>query len=204
MTSNAHIEMLNRRLGEALGFVCGGFLPRFAWKYAPDMPMIFYDKDDRTVRKLSWASAPDVNGGRIGRQWLLANWRRMGHSDHHGYGEGPRIPLVAEAGYSPYFETACGPEVIPSEELNAMYIVDLRRRLAASAECRENAYDEYLAKELVRKELNEERQRDAWREEAMKGYDNHVGAYGNCLPGTRGGYLSLPSRSSDLSAFEGI
>ena len=86
MTHHPHIETLNRRLGESLGRVCGGSLPRFSWLWAPNQPWFMFDLDDRTLVKKSWASAPAPDGGIIGRAWVMGEWRRDTSYDHHGYG----------------------------------------------------------------------------------------------------------------------
>ena len=81
-----HIDQLNRRLGEQLGFVCGGSLPRFSWRWAPTQDWFVYSRDDRTLVKKSWADAPAPDGSTIGRAWVLGEWRRNTSFDHHGYG----------------------------------------------------------------------------------------------------------------------
>lgn len=82
---NPVINILNRRLGEALGLVCSGSIPRFAWKYAPDEPFFVYDRDNRTLLKKCWADAPAAGLGTLGRVWLLAEWKVSNAFDHMGF-----------------------------------------------------------------------------------------------------------------------
>jgi hypothetical protein len=85
--TNPHINRLNRRLGDALGRLCGGSIPRFSWRWAPAEPWFVFDSDDRTLIKKTWADAPATDGGKIGRAWVLGEWRRNTSFDHHGYGQ---------------------------------------------------------------------------------------------------------------------
>lgn len=219
----SQIERFNRLLAERLGYVCSGSMPRFQWKYAPDEPMFFYGKDDRTLLKKSWADAPAPGGGTLGRVWLLAGWRvnsaidNMGHTpqcdicegrgkwDEYGVGfwqtckscggsgriAAVRIASTRAAGYSPYFETAIGEGQFPTEELNQNYIWAIGDQLSRSAEKDDQSFENYMFDEKYTAEKNERRDSTAWRETAMEQYDNNVGAFGNCQPGTAGGYMSF-------------
>jgi len=191
MTNNAHIERLNRRLGEALGMVCSGSRPRFAWKWAPDQPHIVYGRDNRTLIKRTWADKIGMDGKPIGRVWVLAQWRVTSAADHHGYGTGVRVAVMAPAGYKPHMETALSPGEVPSEHLNQNYIWALDRQLSASAEHDKNAILNALAEEKYEDQRNETRDAKEWRESALGDYDQHVGAFGNCRPGTAGGFMSF-------------
>lgn len=186
---SAQIDVLNRRLGERLGLVCGGTLSRFAWKYAPDQPRFIYDRDNRTLLKRTWADAPAPDGQPIGKVWLLAEWRPNQAVDHFGFGDGVRVPAVREADYAPYFETALAPGVIPSAELTQNYIFAIDRQMQRS-------FESYMAEEKHTQDGNLARERSAWLETAREGYDAHVGAFGNCEPGTRHGYLSFMNNES--------
>lgn len=193
---NSYIDILNRRLGEALGFVGGGSRPRFCWKFAPDELMFFYGPAGELIRR-RWAEAPAPSGQPVGAAWLLAGWREMPEVDHHGFGQGLRFAAVRAAGYSPFFETICPQWELPSEKLNANYIWALRKQLDTS-------FEEYMMEERYMSDSEERRNKAAWLEKAQHGYDDWTGAFGNCEPGARGGYLSLPSTAADLRGFEGI
>lgn len=189
------VDLLNRRLGESLGRVCGGTLPRFVWKYAPDQPFFAYDTDNRTLLKKCWAEAPAPDGGMLGKVWVLAGWRPYDTYDHCGFGDGVRIPSVHSAGYSPYFETALAPGQEPTEAVTANYIWALDQQLQRSVEHDKRAFENYMAEEKYSADRNEARDKTRWRETAAAGYDNHVGAFGNCEPGKRDGYLSFGGSS---------
>lgn len=187
---SSQVEVLNSRLAAELGRSCSDSLPRFAWKWAPDQPWYVYDSDDRTVLKKSWADAPAPGGGTIGRAWLLAEWRPIKSEDHCGYGSGVRVAVPKSADYCPYFETTLAEGQIPTEALNANYIWALRKQLDMSAECREDSFAQYMAEEKYSMLQRQDRDRTANRERAMHMYDDNVGGFGNCTPGTAGGFLS--------------
>lgn len=185
------IDLLNRRLGESLGRVCGGTLPRFTWKYSPAMPYFVYDTDNRTLLRKCWADAPAPDGGHLGKVWVMAGWRSYDTFDHCGFGDGLRIPSVHAAGYSPYFETALAPGQEPTEEITANYIWALDQQLQRSVEHDKKAFETYMAEEKYSADRNETRNKTNWRESVAGQYDEHVGAFGNCEPGKRDGYLSF-------------
>lgn len=187
---SGHIDLLNRRLAERLGCVCGGSLPRYAWKFAPHQPMYVYDRDNRTLLKRSWADSPGPDGKPIGAVWLLAEWRVNRNVDA-GTSAGVRVPVIGGAGYSPYLETAMPPGREPSEAENQHLISDIDRQLAASAEHDPNSFENYMADEKSTADANKRKDKAAWRETTAEQYDNNVGAFGNCAPGTRGGYMSF-------------
>lgn len=232
-TRNAHIDLLNRRLAESLGYVCSGTYPRFQWKYAPNEPFIVYDRDDRTILRKTWADSPSVNGGSIGRAWLIAQWtiskainnmgfaprcdacegrgkiNEWGIADSRywpickacgGKGSVGAVRMVAArvAGYMPHFETAMKADRLPTEEINAQRIWEIRRQLAASIEHCPRSFENYMMEEAYGSISDEARDKEEWREKARGQYDDHVGAMGNCEPGKRDGYLSLPSTSRDI------
>ncbi len=185
------MEILNRRLGESLGLVCGGTLPRFAWKYAPEQPYFVYDRDDRTLLKKTWADAPAPAGGTLGKVWLLAEWRVSKAFDHFGFKDGTRIAKVHDAGYAPYFETALAPGEQPDAKLTANYIYAIDIQLQNSAERRDDSFENYMAEEKWITDKNQRRDKADWRELAAAGYDEHTGAFGNCDIGARGGFMSF-------------
>ncbi len=185
------VEILNRRLRDSLGSVCGGALPRFAWKYAPEQPYFVYDRDNRTLLKKTWADAPAPDGGTLGKVWLLAEWRVHQTFDHFGFQDGVRIPSVHAAGYSPYIETALAPGQEPGAELTANYVYALDVQLRNSAEHKEDSFENYMAEEKWTADKNKRKDQADWRETAAAGYDEHTGAFGNLRPGDRGGWMSF-------------
>lgn len=180
----SHIETLNRRLGERLGLVCGGTLPRFAWKYAPDLPRFMYDTDNRTLLKRTWADAPAPDGNCIGKVWFLAEHRPSKAIDHHGYSAAIRVPFIKEADYAPYLETALAPGMLPTAALTQNYIFAIDHQMQSS-------FENYMAEEKYTADRNKRREAEAWRETVRAGFDQHTGAMGNCIPGTAGGFLSF-------------
>lgn len=197
---SAQVEALNSRLANELGRTCGGTLPRFSWKYAPDQPWYVYDKDDRTVLKKSWADAPAPGGGTIGRAWLLAEWRQIKSEDHCGYGDGVRVAVTKKADYCPYFETTLREGRLPTEELNANYIWALRQQLAMSAEQREDSFEQYMAEEKYTADRNRQHHAVAHLESSRAQYDNYTGAFGNLEPGKRDGWMSFQNVENVLPA----
>lgn len=174
-----HIDILNRRLGEELGYVAG--LPRFAWHYAPEQMHLVYDRDDRTLLRKSWADMAAPDGGTIGRAWVLAE-RKIGNaSDHCGYGEGVRVAATGRLEYKPFLETArIAP---PTDELNANYIWAIKYQM-------EQTLDDYMAEEKYTKDRRLERDRVENRERSAAEYDKYTGGFGNLEPGLKDGFLS--------------
>ena len=137
-----------------------------------------------------WADAPAPDGGIIGKVWLLAEWRVSKAQDHCGYGDGIRVAVANEAAYAPYYETALAPGDVPTDKLTANYISALRTMLEKSAENRDDAFENYMGEEKITSTRNAQREQEWNRERSMKVYDDNVGGFGNCLPGTAGGFLS--------------
>lgn len=193
---NSHVALLNRRLGEGLGFISGRNEPRFAWKYAPDQPWFVYDRDNRTLVKKCWADFPAPDGQPLGPVWVLAGWQRSRAVDHFGFSNGLRVPLIREWDYLPYFETALVRGATPSEALTQNYIREIDQQLQRSVEHDPDWFNNYMAEEKYSADRNRERDRNAWLESARESYDNNVGAFGNCEPGKRHGYLSFMNNES--------
>jgi hypothetical protein len=108
------IDQLNRRLGDALGYVRSGTEPRFAWRWAPDLPY--------------WRS-------RLGKVWVLCQWQRPGMTEpewKHHFGD--RYPYPATGMYHAHPETALAPGELPSERLTQNYIWALDRQMSTSLE----------------------------------------------------------------------
>jgi len=188
---NAIVDHLNRRLGESLGYVNCGTLPRFAWKWAPDESHFVYDSDNRTVVRKTWADRLAADGKPIGRAWVLAQWKPTKIADHCGFGEGIRLAVTASAKYQPQFETVLPIGVTPTEELNQNYIWALDFQLQNSAEHNPYAMANALAEEKYEDDVNEAQNAKEFRESSLAQYDNYVGAFGNCSPGTAGGFMSF-------------
>ncbi len=185
------VDLLNRRLGESLGLVCGGTMPRFAWKYAPDQPYFVYARDNRTLIRKCWADLPAPGGGTLGKVWLMAEWKRNRNADHCGFGSGLRIAVARDFAYTPYLETALVPGLVPTDEINQNYIWALDYQLQRSAEFDPDSEHNYMAEEKYTADRNKAQHAKDWHEFAASGYDDHTGAFGNCLPGTAGGFLSF-------------
>lgn len=60
MLLNREVERLNRRLGESLGMVCAGRLPRYAWAWGPDL--------------VYWSQFLD-------QQWVMTFWGKPNWSE---------------------------------------------------------------------------------------------------------------------------
>lgn len=174
-----HIDTLNKRLADSLGYV--GDLPRFAWHWAPSQARLVYDTDDRTLLRKTWADAPAPDGGVIGRAWVLAE-RRFGKAeDHCGFGEGIRVAATGALEYFPFYETSV--ITAPTDELNANYIWALRYQL-------ENTFEDYVAEEKYSKDRNLERDRKFNIDRSAAIYDQSCGAFGNLSPGQVDGWMS--------------
>lgn len=184
------IKILNDRL-RALGTVCGGAMPRFAWKYAPDELWVTYGQDGRTTRQRSWADMANPGGGTLGKVWLLAEWRQTKSTDHHGYGEGTRVARAQDFAYHPYIETALAPEKEPTEDLTANYLQVMRRQM-------ETTLDIHIANAKWDTDQQTERDRIDHYNRTAAEYDKYEGAFHNLEPGKRDGYLSLPSTSKEI------
>ena len=183
-----HVDILNRRLGDALGH--RGDKARFAWLWSPDQTRLVYDTDDLTILRKSWASAPAPDGGIIGPVWVLAEWRESKAVDHCGFGQGIRIAATGKPDYVPYYETALAPGKQPTDELTANYIWAISDQLSRSAEEKEDSFEQYMGNEKYTADQNAMRERDWNRERAAHIYDDNVGGFGNCEPGLKDGFLS--------------
>lgn len=133
------IDLLNRRLGEALGFVLGGSQPRFKWVQAHECHYYTREHAGETFRTRCFADRPGT-----GKVWLLAQWRLpevfdvRSNSTHvlteaewwqtfHG-----TMPYPARGHYIPHLETKLLPGRVPTAELTANYIFVLRQQMEAN------------------------------------------------------------------------
>lgn len=125
------VNLLNRRLGEALGFI-GGSQPRFKWVQAQDCFYYLRAHVGENFQQRCWAD-------KIGPVWVLAGWRLpmcfdgqssrvMTESEwwsmHHG-----AIPYPARGQYSVFGESKQPPGRLPTAEVNANYIWALRQQM---------------------------------------------------------------------------
>lgn len=93
---NREIERLNRRLGESLGLVCGGTLPRYRWAWAPDMPY--------------WSRF-------LSEQWVMTHWDKPNWTEERWTKEFEgRYPYPANGMYHAYCEWALPVGVAPTGE----------------------------------------------------------------------------------------
>lgn len=182
---NRHIEQLNKRLGEALGLV--GNEPRFSWKWSADIN--YYTKAGEAYERVCWA-------GRIGKCWLLCQYQ--GQPTSMDPNTGQASPITKEQwwrsfrGFIPYPEkvykahpeTALIPGLEPSSELNAAYIVSLRRQIEMGfwQHLKEGEEELQKAREENQKEFFEEV--DNWFPYGWKNGQAHE-------PGTRGAHISF-------------
>lgn len=109
MIATSLIANLNRQLGERLGLVASGTLPRFAWKHSTEIPML---------------------AERLGNRWLLTEWRRLSMSpDEWTRISGGRFPYPSAGCYHPYPETALPPGMEPSQHLTEKAIKQFARQM---------------------------------------------------------------------------
>jgi len=132
------VDQLNRRLGDALGRVRSGTMPRFCWKWAPDLPY--------------WST-------RLGNVWVLCQWQRPGMSEAEWHSHfGGRFAYPRNGMYHAHEEAALPYRVFPTEALTDRYIRALDRQMSTSliqqlcdvnqqlADDKERAYVEWVEK----------------------------------------------------------
>ena len=88
---NKNIALLNRRLGDSLGTVRGGMLPRYAWKWAPDLP--FYRAMLGKVWVLCIYQLPDISE----REWAEKVGSEVPYSSNGMYSARLEMPWVAKS-----------------------------------------------------------------------------------------------------------
>jgi hypothetical protein len=104
------IQQLNRRLGDALGYVLSGTEPRFCWKWAPDIPY--------------WAS-------RLGKVWVLCQWQKPGMSEQEWNKQFQgRFPYPVNGMHHAHPETVLPPGQVPTPELTQNYIRALDQQMS--------------------------------------------------------------------------
>jgi|SRR5581483_4652674 len=128
-----HVEQLNRRLGDALGYVCAGTKPRFSWQWAPDLPY--------------WRT-------RLGGVWVLCQWIRPLMSPEQWAREfDGRYPYPAEGMFHPHTETALSPGNVPDERLTQNYIRVIDLQMSTTFAEQLIAVEDDLARDKERNEL---------------------------------------------------
>ena len=162
------IDQLNRRLGDALGYVRSGTQPRFRWQWAPDVPY--------------WST-------RLGPVWVLCQWRKPGMSrkDWDAQFGNRRIPYPANGMHHAHPETALPKGLAPNDALTQFYIRTLDQQMSTT-----------LADHLcnVHNEVAERKAQDYvdWVDLVQ---DSNP-AFSNFEPGARGGPVSFPQPSPEL------
>lgn len=125
-----HIDQLNRKLGDALGYVRSGTEPRFSWRWAPDIPY--------------WAS-------RLGKVWVLTQWQKPGMSEQEWRKQfGDRFPYPLNGMHHAHCETALPPGQIPTERLTQNYIWALDQQMSQSFEQQLSAVNAEMAEDKER------------------------------------------------------
>lgn len=176
------IEILNRRLGDALGR-CGMY-PRFAWMLASEIFYYFREHAHERMERFCWAD-------RIGPVWVLAQWRRPAWIDQNGGTHettreqwwssfNGQFPYPERGAYYAHPETALPPGVKPTAEMTAGYIHSLDRQMAANYAEHKRRIDGEIAADAERLDTE-------WVETVQ----NSNPAFSNFEPGKRGGHVSF-------------
>lgn len=179
------VSVLNNRLADALGRVKSGTLPRFAWIFSTELRWYYRDE-------LSESFQPVCLADRIGRVWMMCEWRvprgfdaRAGYEyelkpEHWFQMFRGSVPFPAGGEYAPYEETQLAPGQVPTAELTQNYIWAIDKQMSPG-------YEGHLIARRADLEENrrqfDEAQLDEWLDAAP--------AFGNYDPGKRGGFLSF-------------
>lgn len=151
MLLNREVERLNRRLGESLGMVRSGTLPRFCWAWAPDIPY--------------WST-------RLGPVWVLTQWQKPGmtEQDWHKHFEG-RYPYPSNGMHHALPESALAPGILPTEKLTQNYIWALDRQMSTTFAKELSSVNDDMARQ-------EQQRDDEWTEyvqnQNYSAYDTYV------------------------------
>jgi hypothetical protein len=161
------VQLLNRRLGESLGYVQGGSVPRFQWISGPNIP--YFPHHDAKYYLCQFKPT----------EWSESEW----HVNFRG-----RYPYV-RGFYHVHGETAV-PYGSLTEQLNANYIWALDRQI--SLELADHLYQ--IKQEIER---DQKRDKEDWLDYCMGDAENSglnsVGSVGALtrVPGTRGDSISF-------------
>jgi hypothetical protein len=184
---NKDIELMNRRLREALGSIGG--VPRFAWQYSPE---VFYYTRRPTALEFThhcWAE-------RIGKVWMLCQWRVPTAFDpetgatkliteaewwaaYHG-----QLPYPAKGMYWAQPETALPVGMTPTAENTAGYIWSIRQQMDKDFETHLREGNEEMAQDRLDTEKEFMAAADDWFPFGWKNGQAHE-------PGTRGAHVSF-------------
>lgn len=185
------VDLLNRRLGEGLGFALSGTLPRFSWKFSTEVFWYFREGVHENFQRQCWAD-------RIGRVWLLCEWRLPTGFDASTGQQYPlneshwwqmfkgAIPYPKGGSYNPYPETQLKPGELPTAERTQNYIWAIDKQMSGD-------YQEHLME--CRDDLQQDH--DTFRDNQIDEWMDAAPAFGNYDPGKRGGYLSMPYSERD-------
>lgn len=180
-----HIEQLNRRLGECLGYI--GAEPRFKWAWAPDMEYLYRKPTAITFTRHNWAE-------RLGRVWVLTGFTapvayvgemQVAVTREEWWARtGGQMPFPERGSRQPLADTALPPGVVPNGEITNRYIVAISDQMTKTV-----------------KQLNEEANADAEKvvdDEAKVFYDVAKDSFPAFWknwqghePGTRGAHVSI-------------
>lgn len=128
MSSN--IDFLNRRLGESLGFVRGGTLPRYRWAWGPDL--------------VYWSRF-------LGKQWVMTHWDKPNWSEERWTREfAGRYPYPANGMYHAYCEWALPVGLAPTGELTEKAIRLLGNQMETSFPREMRSVDHDMARQAER------------------------------------------------------
>ncbi len=180
------IDQLNRRLGEGLGLVKGGSMPRFRWVFSPDS--VYYMKSETSYdfERKCWAD-------RIGKVWMLAQWRmptwfnpktneakviteQEWWNRFHGM-----MPYPNNGEYHPHPETALPPGSLPTLDITQNYIWALDQQQSRGFFGHLDDVNVDLALEKARF------RREVW----VPMVQNDAPAFNNWDSGRRGGHVSF-------------
>jgi hypothetical protein len=142
-----HIDALNRRFAEALGFVQGTSQSRFKWALSTECFYYLRNHAGESFTRYCWAD-------RVGRVWLLTQWqvptvfdpdtgvqRPLTEADWWKSFNGT-IPFPKRGEYIAHAETALAPGHEPTAEHTAYYIQALDRQMSTT-------YDQQMQDSLV-------------------------------------------------------
>lgn len=171
-----HIDRLNRRLGEALGYV--GTNPRFAWKWSPDVQYYYRSNLATSFERQCWAD-------HVGPVWILCQFRppEISQADWWASFRG-EFPYPHGGMYYAHPEVAMPRGMEPDAEETARVIYALRQQMGKGHALHLSEINERL-----------EQGRIANKKEFMDMADDSFPAFWRNgqghEPGTRGAHVSI-------------
>jgi hypothetical protein len=178
------LSTLNRRLGEALGFVLGLSQPKFQWKATQDCEYFFKGPTALFPEKLTWAD-------RLGAGYVLTIWRlptvfdaasknlRVLTEEEWKQMFGGMIPYPSRGCYQAYPESFTL-EVTAEANQNYIRALDLQMQTT-------------LDDQMDRVNLKEALDRAKWWDEFYDKTFDMAPAFGQWKSGSRDGHVSLPA-----------